>query len=900
MKGSDPDLDTASENQEARDAERAPRLVSRRTLVGATVASALLSFLGANTAEAQQTPTPGSGEDETQKDLRERIEHLMQQPLSLQALDALGVVCFSDAMYALIAKKDSVVQKLFVGLRLPTYNTGKLDHSRGHKDKFPLENMYLASLLNALRATAFGEEVREETVHELHTAVQGVALLMGLTSVARGIFTASHASEITETTEESIHKHPEETIADSIFQLTVLSAATQIPLTSFGNAAIGNHEFREIRTAFETIYLERLLPNPEGEFAEAPRDDVGRESIIAYIREQLQQTENPIVQKRVESVLQNPELLTHEQFTHALRQEATAHTHDLVTLLMATSCDDAQAAAGDPGPLIGLFQTFGIDFIHVIPAMIPFTIYVGIERASVAAKRAGLQTPIITVERMKYMAAFLRETWKNLLKYFATAAPKISSKIAGTERTTRRSDDSDGVDFSLLEQVLKDAEAAIMTVLDAIVGSFHGRTLDVRKVREAVELLQESNREWKIKVGDLAAERIFPVRKDETTITKEEVISIQHGILGRKAPRKQPYHQDKQVEELNDLQIELSKIAAAADDETITAFASHLNEIKKNHGPELELAIRESLKQQGDKPAILAAAMVLKDNPLIKDLLDFNYWHDRIGPALTDTMFVVFLQGLHMSFLISTTEKVVYKARWFNALPLLAQEQLSILLNYALGMFADNWADTVAHSKWLTTLYFGQLDRELRELLSEHPSATKRLDSGYYQDDSTAHIPDRFTARITQTAALIEHMKSRAPAEAVHLENKLQGYIENARKYYCRNLVIAMEIGVIGAGNSLPGDSTHFTYAAGQKDFTFAVTLGDFKRHPLFHVYKLLWGSAYAIYVGPALAQLMGGGVQKDMQTLLQEKFRTRFPGFEDKLRELEQGESANADQPKG
>src|SRR5690606_4652204 len=219
----------------------------------------------------------------------------------------------------------------------------------------------------------------------------------------------------------------------------------------------------------------------------------------------------------------------------------------------------------------------------VIPAMIPFTIYVGIERASVAAKRAGIQTPIITPERMKYMAAFLRETWKNLLKYFATAAPKISSKIAGTERTARRrGGDSDGVDFSLLEQVLKDAEATIMTVLDAVVGSFHGHTLDVRKVREAVELLQEGNREWKIKVGDLAAERIFPVRKDEATNTKGEVISIQHSILGKKAPRQQPYSQ--QVKELNDLQIELSKIAAAADDESITAFASRLNEIKKNHG----------------------------------------------------------------------------------------------------------------------------------------------------------------------------------------------------------------------------------------------------------------------------------------------------------------------------
>ncbi len=854
-----------------------PPVMGRRAFAGNTLAAALAAlFLSYEQAFAQNTGETEPVEDEVQGLSRERMERLLNEPLGLQALDALGVVCFSDAMHALIAKKDSVVQKTFLSLGLPTYNTGELDHSRGHKEKFPLENMHLAAALNLVRAAAFGPEVRDETVHEFETAVHGVLLLMGLTSVARGVLTASHASEMAEALEKNVRANPEKTIEDSIFQLTLLSAATQVPLTSFGNAAIGNHEFKEVKLAFTVLYI-RLLP--KGSL------DLPREEIAAHIRSELAKSDNPVVRKRVEKILQNGELESYEQFADALGKEAVAHTHDLMTLLMATSCDDAQAAAGDPGPLIGLFQTFGVNFLHVIPAMIPFTTYVGVERVLVAAKRAGIPARrVVNRERMRYMAKFLRVTWANLIKYFATAAPNISSKITGTRKASKSSGDvGTGVDFSLLEQILKDAESAIMAVLDAIMGSFDGNTLDVKRVQKAVEMLQESNRNWQIKAGELVAQRIFPAREEKATLTKEEIIAIQHSILGKKAPRTQPYEEGK-VEDLSDLQIQLSKLASMADDKAIGDFAARLDEIKKSHGPDLERAIREALKEQGKKPVILAAATVLKNNPRIRDLLDFNYWHDRIGPALTDTLFVVFLQGLHMPFLINTAKRVVYRADWFRSLPLLAQEELSVILNYVLGMFADNWADTVAHSKWLATLYFGQLDRELRGALEAYPEAEENW---AYKDDVRNKIPERFMGRIAQTAALIGHLKTLHPEDAGKLEASLRDYIGNARKYYCKNMVIAMEIGVIGAGNSLPGDSTHFTYAAGEKDFTFAVTLADFKRHPLFHVYKLLFGSAYAIYLGPAMAQAIGGGVQKDMQAMLQERFRSRHPGFEERLKEL-------------
>ncbi len=860
-----------------------PQVIRRRTFTGRTLVAALAAWLG-NCGQAYAEATAGA--DSSEEDLHDRIRRLLGEEVDLALLDALGVACFSDAMHALIAKKDSVVQKVFRGVGLPTYNTGKLDHSRGHKEKFPLENMHLAAVLNLIRASAFSREVREETIHEFETAVQGVLLLMGLTSVARGVLTASHVSEIAEANEKNIRLAPEKTIEDSIFQLTLLSAATQAPLTSFGNAAIGNHEFKEAALAFKVIYI-RLLPKNG--------IDMSRPEIVNHLRHELANYDNAVVRERVGKVLQNSELASYEQFADALERAAIEHTHDLMTLLMATSCDDAQAAAGDPGPLIGLFQTFGTDFLQVIPAMIPFTIYIGIERVFVAAARFGVPgSRIFTRERLNYMAKFLQATWVNLIKYFATAAPSISSKITGTHKTSKAADKvTTGVDFSFLEQILRDAESAIMAVLDAITGSFNGKTLDIKRVQQAVEMLQENNREWKVKVGDLAAQRIFPAQEEQAILTKEEVIAIQHSIQGKKAPRSRPYEEGK-VEDLSDLQIELSKLASSGDVQAIEGFASRLAEIKNKHGAELRQAVLGALKAQGRKPIIEAVREILKSTPRIRDLLDFNYWHDRIGPALADTLFIVFLQGLHMPFLISSAERAMYKAGWFKKLPLPAQEELSIVLNYALGMFADNWADTVAHSKWLVTLYFGQLDRELLEALQAHPEVTRQWLADYYQDDSRHKIPQRYLGKITQTAALMEHLKTTHRDEAEKLEALMQRYVENARKYYCRNMVIAMEIGVIGAGNSLPGDSTHFTFAAAQKDFTFAVTLADFKRHPLFHVYKLLFGSLYAIYIGPALAQNLGAGVQNDMRAMLQAGFRSRYPGFEDKLRELRQKEKSS------
>src|SRR5690606_5251683 len=239
------------------------------------------------------------------------------------------------------------------------------------------------------------------------------------------------------------------TIVDSIFQLTMISAATQIPLSSFGNAAIGNEKFREVRLAFNELYG-RFVP-PAGEQPEPSRAE-----LVEHVRGKLAECDNRVMRKQVTKLLRDEKLKTREDFAQALERAATWHTHDLMTILMSTSCDDSQAALGDPGPLVGLYQTYGIEFLQALPSLVPYTILIGFERAMWAMNRAGIQRPIITRTRWLYMRDFLKETWKNLIVYFATVAPEISSKITGTRRVTggKPAAEGVGVTFSVLEQVL--------------------------------------------------------------------------------------------------------------------------------------------------------------------------------------------------------------------------------------------------------------------------------------------------------------------------------------------------------------------------------------------------------------------------------------------------------------
>lgn len=866
--------------------------MDRRTFLRCLLTAGASSLLGMGVLRAQDA----RGDPDALID--EAVERLANDPIALQALDLLGTINFADAMAGIALLDDTYVQRFALKLRGLVSQTGEGDHElahpAGHEHKFPLANLLLAGALNAVRATCFGEEVRHHTVHELETTLIGVGLLMGLTSVARGIVSSEMtAMQMVERGEGAIRRAPEETIADSIFQLTLVAAATQIPLSSFGNAAIGNEKFRGVRLAFRELY-QRFLP-PEGEM-------LSREELVAHARARLGESDNPVVNARVERLLADPGAGTREDLARALEAAATAHTHDLMTILMATACDDAQAAAGDPGPLVGLYQTHGLDFIHAIPSIVPYSVLIGVERAMFAAQRAGLRAPVITRERASHMRTFIVETWRNLVVYFATVAPEVSAKIAGTRRvrgTRSKDEDSVGVNFSLLEQVLQDVESIIAAVMDPFLSD---RMLDRRKTRAAVADLQEAVRKWHEGVGRKAASRLFRPRESgepsgEVTLEREEVLELQDQIVGVKAGGKAPYAYDKDAppRNLKDVQIRLATIV---DEAGVNRFAEELRQLRATMGPQLEVELREELHRHGQKPTVMTALKVLQRNPRLRELLDVNYWHDRIGPALTDTMFVVFLQGLHLPFLLSTSELVIYEADWFKRMPLRAREVVSVLYNNAIGIFADNWADCVAHGKWLTNMYLSDLRERLRGLAGEFPEVESAFAAGHFRDDPTRLIPLRFQAHAEQATALIGVVQRRYPADQARLEEALRGHLDEVGELFFKSMLIAMTISVVGAGKSLPGDSTHFTFAAGEQDFTLAVTLKDFQRHPLYHVWELIFSGSYALFVGPMIAQRLvapgiarlgiGSGVVKKVQSLMQAQFRAEYPGMAERFAELE------------
>src|SRR5688572_25409835 len=141
------------------------------------------------------------------------------------------------------------------------------------------------------------------------------------------------------------------------------------------------------------------------------------------------------------------------------------------------------------------------------------------------------------------MRHFLKETWRNLVVYFATVAPEISSKITGTRRVTgaKPSEESVGVSFSVLEQVLKDIESIITAFMDPFMSD---QVLDERKTRKAVAELQDAVRQWHETLGRRVAGRLFPGRPGSehgATVARTEALADQAATLGEKESGAAPY-----------------------------------------------------------------------------------------------------------------------------------------------------------------------------------------------------------------------------------------------------------------------------------------------------------------------------------------------------------------------
>jgi hypothetical protein len=220
-------------------------------------------------------------------------------------------------------------------------------------------------------------------------------------------------------------------------------------------------------------------------------------------------------------------------------------------------------------------------------------------------------------------------------------------------------------------------------------------------------------------------------------------------------------------------------------------------------------------------------------------------------------------------------------------------------LNDVISMFADNWADCVAHCKWGTTMFFNDLDKSLDELHRAYPEDMKEIipnKENFFGDDPKELIPKRFEKKRDKFAEIIHRLIEKHPEDEGKLKVVLEEYYVKSEKHYWSTIVMAMIAAVTGGGKALTGNAPHFTFAANQKDFTLIETLADFKRHPVYHLWEFAFSSTYATLVDPALGQMMfSQDMVKKAQLKLQEKIQASFPNFEAKKAELEAKEKAAA-----
>lgn len=902
---------------------------------------------------------PELGEEATEEQYFEEAEHLIHK-WGIGGINAIGFLSFVDAVAAIGLKNDSYLQKsgLFQALGFPSFNTGEemgVDEHGHEKSKFPLENAYLAMVLHALRI-AIDHHAGEHSISEIKTTAVGVGMLSFFTSFAKGMNSISEETDaLAHVDGETIVKQPNEVLAKSIFQLTMLASMTQFPMFAFGNASIGNEQFPEVQAAYKTMYMSVLpgghnLPKIQGfgqallekrsegealtvdvvtgllnehksDFPQIYDDLIEKLSLcrgeldskmvlemmmetrMTYICnvviERADNLDNKEVGSKIKELVLGKSFEGIGKMREALLEEALVHSNDLMVLLMATACDDTQAAAGDLGPLVGLFQAYGPNAACAIAAAFPYTMAIGAERALFACKRSGVPLNMVfNNERRQYAIEFWKTAMTNLTRHFVS---KFSRHV------DENSDSKVGVKYSVTEQMLEDLKAGIGTVWDAGLGTLNGDTLNYAKVKEAIKTMKDANARYSEELGNQVRE------KARRRGTGEENIRVRISGMGEIKERiKGNRSKDPK---LNDLQCKLNKLSLNLTDEEISSKTPEIQEflavLKGMEGTfydELKVALDELKHQEGrNTPSIQSVATLLQKNPKITDLLDFNYWHDRLGPELTDTIFVVTLQGLHLPFIIETVQ-IAYDSKAFKSLPLTARNWLSAALNNGISSVADNWADAIAHAYWLKKMYFDEVDKfvtgvsedssDFEEygigLAKEYPEVADKLANGFFKIENEAdkNLTEQFEERKQQYAALIKFLIEKHPEDADKLNQMLISILDKFEDFYWKSMNIALITAVTGGGKLLTGNAPHFTYAADIDEFDFQTTLADLKNHPLYHLWEFVFSTTYSTVFGPAIAKgLFGQNSVKKIQKMMQKKFKDDYPIFYKKINELKANE---------
>lgn len=666
------------------------------------------------------------------------------------------------------------------------------------------------------------------------------------------------------------------------FQLTFLPTLTQLPLTAFGNASLWWREYDKVKEAYELIFAQ--LPNET-------------EELIQVISSPDFTTGNKKIDKNIKSFIW--EVKHDENFKSNIIEKLTK---DLMILLMSTACDDSQSALWDAGPIIWLMQSYWfLEALKVIPATLVYTFYTAFSRSLAASNRVWISySNVFNAKNWEYWWHFISHTWLNLLNSLRNSSERFFWKNPKISRYQKWRDSM------FPQQIFTDAQSMFDLLWEPIQSELCEKKFNEKRIFDAIKKIEEKLGDVDSLIGRMAQNEnkywnINDIKQEaETNIlgpisNNPEIAELQKTLI-EMAKKDKKAKESKKDEEFSQEYLQYKEI---------TKFSQEIEKVTKQIQDELNTKVNSvDWKSWASLWIILE---LLQEKPNWKSLINFDYWHDKLWPEIADTVFAVTLQGFHLPFIIATIDRVVYKAEWFKNLPLKVREIISALLNDFISMFADNWADAVAHSKWLTGMYLEEIwlgidskffkefaenkakDYAANKLLKETEKLNndwkiskelEELKKDFFKDDHKLLIWERYERLENNFIALVDFLIKRNPEKKQEFEFSRDEILKKSDLFYRRSMLMTIISAVTGGWKSKLWNAPHFTFS---KDIELIDTLQDLKKHPLYQVYDTLFSSFYSTSFWDILVVWKETPWNK-VRKALQQNFIKAYPWFIKKL----------------
>jgi hypothetical protein len=834
-----PDAKAEKTSQELKEPEDS----SRRDFLKMVAALGVLSSIGAvleQTAKAQEgAPVDTDAIDE---DIAKVAEALEDSPETFDNAEAIQwLICFNflDGIVSLGRKRQPILG--YAILRL--FEATGLNAQVGMKDhhvEYPTVSLVSGTLLNMWLAQQ-SEEQKHLVHHTFEEAAVGTSMMTIAASLSNGIgvnerdhLTLIHeADELrVEKAKTSVHaddsedeaatgkieKIPAEidtlitAMADVIQMAPFAATLTQFPLFAAGNAAVTRGKMNsalDLANEIGGLFVGCSIADLKETLEYHSPGDRGAAMAKSRQRSSFSKISNPVVSKLLADQLAG--IKDSEKFSpEQAKAFAENYIREIGLGIMSGTIDLAQTVVGDVGPALAApLQSVGVEeTCKTAKAHLLFALLISVEETVALEKRMGV--PVGTLINPTYAKAageFAMECLKNFGGYLLNLQGKGA------------------VNYSLLSQLIGDISATMQAGLQGVTRLFrHGEESPVDRV-----LFDRATEEFQALRG-VHNSLIHDAKSGEASLPLDAKARNAAMLLAG-------LNMDEEVEKvkggsfaegLQEIEASLRESSGTLTEKQ-AAFIQKLEELGKLFEGQENLKGR-TLKEKMEKMKTL---LHRKSGRL--DLLDFEYWVEHLGPEISETAFVVFLQGIHLSGLIPKMSKA------YGTLPKVKDrgtELVALTGSFAttagLSTVADNWAATLTSIKLIPKeIYipmfkekYGLTDEEMPALSDVDPPLTQLL-------KVTVAIEKKLTAAGKPTETLYEEMG----------------------RAFSTTKSLSILAGVMGGGETTIGNSPHFAMLVGQlKDIiTLGASVQDIFNHFGHHFTRFSSTLAYAVYATPMI-----------------------------------------------